>query len=114
MFGVASVRRRGQPEGSAKPLIPSDGRAKLVLTYQLRGTLRGTPTPVDPTDDIANVAQATLVSPGGIGCGGGVQPCNAPSASDSGQLDIRKPDYAVKAVKTITPAFTRTRRTATP
>lgn len=88
----------------AKPLIPANGRAKLVLTYQLRGTLRSTAAPVEPINHVANIAQATLVSPGGIGCADDQsQTCDKPSSTASGEIDIRQPDYAVQAGKTISP-----------
>jgi hypothetical protein len=56
--------------------------------------------------DVINVAQAGVVSPGGIGCATATngETCNEPTATDSGELDIADPTYSVTAGKTISPS----------
>jgi hypothetical protein len=95
---------------ASKPLIPSDATATVVLTYQLRATLRNDdgshPDPMVEASRVTNTARTTVVSAGGIGCTGDADgdECDAPTATDSAHVDIDQPTYTVTAGKTISPS----------
>jgi hypothetical protein len=111
---VVGVRVAYGSEGNlsdpTKTLIPTDATATAVLTYQLRPTLRNDDgsdgSAMVATKDVVNTAQASVLSPGGIGCAqaGPSQTCDAPTATDSGEIDIADPTYTVTAGKTISPS----------
>lgn len=88
---------------STKHLIATDGLAKLMLTYQLRATVRSSGAAVSDVDKVTNTATSAIVSPGGIGCTDGSD-CDSPTATASDWFGITQPTYGVTSGTSIAPS----------